>query len=237
MLKKIIIEIEADKIVFYLFSRNKLVSKNSVIFNDIQEVKNILQQYSNLGFKKVYIILKNDISNYKVTEFTNTNKKQINYLAKLSIIKHFYVSEKDYYFDTCVLNKYKNTFKVLIVIVNKNKIDELVRILLEFNFEIKNINTYQVELLKCLKNKNIQYCIMQSNDYLYIMKFEKGILNNIMKLDIFDKSYLKNELSKIDNDSEIYFINEINNNIISIFENEKLIKKQLKLSSKGYVYN
>ncbi len=237
MFKKIIMEVETDKIVFNLFSKNKLILRNSVLVNDISHLQNVLQQYYNMGFKKVFVVLKNDVPNYKITQFKNTNKKQITYLAKLNMMKHFYVLEKDYYFDTCILNRDKNTFDVLIVIANKEKIDRLIDILMKVKFEVKNISTYHIEVLNFFEKQKVDCFVVQNGDYLYIVTYEKNTLNNITKIDIFDKNYLKNEILKINDESMgcIYLIDDVDDDIVNILKSKKIIRKKMTLSSKGYM--
>ncbi len=98
-LKKIFLEIDNNEITFYLRKGKKLISNNSFLINDKGMISNILDEYYKMGYRKVFIILKTNIEQYKILSIYKIKNNHINNIVKINILKHYAISEKDYYYD------------------------------------------------------------------------------------------------------------------------------------------
>ncbi len=110
----------------------------------------------------------------------------------------------------------------MVVLVNKNFINNILDMFLKKPFQIHSISTYLVQLLKDLCSKNLKYngyYITQIYDFIYIITCEEGNVTNILKVDIFDEKHLIDEINNIDVINTIQIVNEVDKIILNKLKN------------------
>ncbi len=230
MSKKILVEIKTENINLYLQNRNKLVGKNEININDKQEIKNLLGEYYKMGYKKVFIVIHNNTPHYKVLVVEKVRKKEIESLVKINVLKNFMLSSENYYFSWDLLSNVEDKLKVLVVLGNKNFIEDITSLFIGKKYKVECISTFIVEFLNKFDCSNLNRCIIQIEDFLYFMYFSNGNLKSLNKIDLFDKESLRGEISNIKYDEKVDIINVISEEVYEILQSEGIDNKNLNQS-------